>query len=77
VATTAGGIGAVARDGVNALLVGERDVAALTAGIDALLRDPGLRAGLGLEARRQVLRDHGWDRVAEAFERAYRRARQR
>ncbi len=75
VATTAGGIAAVAQDGVNAALVAERDVAGLAERIDALLCDPGRRAALGARARQIVLRDHGWDRVAESFERAYRSAR--
>jgi glycosyltransferase involved in cell wall biosynthesis len=77
VATTAGGIGAVAHDGVNAALVAERDVAGLAERIDLLLRDPVTRAELGARARAMVLRDHGWERVAEAMERAYRGARHR
>jgi glycosyltransferase involved in cell wall biosynthesis len=76
VTTTAGGIGAVAHDGVNAAIVAERDVSGLANRIDALLRDPGTRASLGAQARAIILREHGWDRVAEAMERAYRRARQ-
>ncbi len=75
VTTTAGGIGAVAHDGVNAAIVAERDVAGLANRIDALLREPAVRAALGARARALVLRDHGWGRVAEAMERAYRRAR--
>jgi glycosyltransferase involved in cell wall biosynthesis len=75
VATTAGGIPAVARDGDNAVLVAERDVAGLAAGIDALLSEPARRVEIGMRARGRVQREHGWDRVAEAFERAYRNAR--
>ena len=75
VATTAGGIGAVARDDVNAALVAERDVGGLAETIDRLLRAPDARARLGARARTDVLREHSWVRVAEAFERAYLLAR--
>jgi len=75
VATTAGGIAAVAHDGVNAALVAERDVDGLATTIDRLLRSPDARARLGARAREDVLREHSWTRVAEAFERAYRQAR--
>jgi glycosyltransferase involved in cell wall biosynthesis len=77
VATTAGGIPAVARDGDNAVLVAERDVAGLAGRIDELLRNPERRAALGARARARVLRDHDWARVAEAMETAYRLARRR
>jgi glycogen(starch) synthase len=75
VTTTAGGIGAVARDGVNAAVVAERDAAGLAERIDALLRQPERRAAMGAEARARVVREHGWDVVARAMERAYRLAR--
>jgi glycosyltransferase involved in cell wall biosynthesis len=75
VATTAGGIGAVASDDVNAALVAERDVEGLARTIDRLLRAPDARARLGARARTDVLRAHSWARVAEAFERAYLLAR--
>jgi len=75
VATTAGGIAAVAHDDVNAALVAERDVDGLAGTIDRLLRSPDTRARLGARAREDVLREHSWTRVAEAFERAYRNAR--
>jgi glycosyltransferase involved in cell wall biosynthesis len=77
VATTAGGISAVARDGENAALVGERDVEGLARAIDRLLRAPAARARLGAAARQEVLAQHSWTRVAEAFERAYQRSKTR
>ena len=77
VATTAGGIAAVAHDDVNAALVGERDVDGLACTLDRLLRAPETRARLGARAREDVLREHSWSRVAETFERAYRCARGR
>jgi glycosyltransferase involved in cell wall biosynthesis len=76
VATTAGGISAVAHDGVDAILVAERDATGLADRIDLLLRQPESRAALGARARGAIVRGHGWNRVAEALERAYQRARQ-
>jgi glycosyltransferase involved in cell wall biosynthesis len=75
VATTAGGIAAVAHNDVNAALVAERDVAGLADTIDRLLGAPATRARLGARAREDALREHNWARVAEAFERAYLLAR--
>jgi glycosyltransferase involved in cell wall biosynthesis len=75
VATTAGGIAAVAHGDVNAALVAERDVGGLADTIDRLLSAPAARARLGARAREDVLREHNWARVAEALERAYLRAR--
>ena len=77
VATRAGGIGAVTEDGRSALLVAERDGAALASAIGRLLVEPGLRASIGAEARRAALERHGWDRVAGRFEAAYRDARRK
>ena len=71
VATTAGGIGAVASDDRTAVLVPERDAAALAGAIDALLRDPERRAALGRAAREDVRREHTWERVARRFEEIY------
>jgi glycosyltransferase involved in cell wall biosynthesis len=75
VATTAGGIAAVAHHDVNAVLVAERDVVGLADTFDRLLSAPAARARLGARAREDVLREHNWARVAEAFERAYQRAK--
>jgi glycosyltransferase involved in cell wall biosynthesis len=75
VATTAGGIAAVAHDDVNAALVAERDVDGLARTLDRLLGAPDARARLGAQAREDAIREHSWARVAEAFEMAYRRAR--
>ena len=71
VATTAGGIGAVAHDGENALIVGERDVCALADAIGALLCDKGLRQKIGQTARREVIERHSWAEVARRFEACY------
>jgi glycosyltransferase involved in cell wall biosynthesis len=74
VATPAGGIAAVVTDGQNGLLVPERDPAALADAIGRLLSEPGLRTALGSRARAGVIAEHGWNRVAERFERGYARA---
>jgi len=76
VTTTAGGIASVAHGDVNAALVVERDVDGLARTIDRLLGAPDTRAGLGAAAREGVVREHSWARVAEAFERAYLRAKE-
>ena len=75
VATSAGGIAAVVRDGQTGLLVGERDVAGLAAALERLLDHPAERARLGAHARAWAVREAGWDGVARAFERAYAAAR--
>ena len=71
VATHAGGIASVAVDRETALVVPERDAAALAAAIEALLSDAGLRAAIGGAARERMQREHTWERVAERFETAY------
>lgn len=71
VATHAGGIASVAVDRKTALVVPERDPAALAAAIDELLTDAGLRAAVGGGARERMQREHTWERVAERFETAY------
>jgi glycosyltransferase involved in cell wall biosynthesis len=73
VATPAGGIAAVATDGITARLVPERDVGALAAAIDGLLRDPLAGSLIGRQARDLVCRHHSWARVAEDFEAVYQR----
>lgn len=73
VATPAGGITAVATDRMTARLVPERDVRALAAAIDELLRDRSAAALMGLRARELVCRHHSWARVAEDFETVYQR----
>lgn len=71
VATHAGGIASVAVDRETALVVPERDAAALAAAIEELLSDAGLRAAIGGAARERMQREHTWERVAERFETAY------
>ena len=76
VATPAGGIATVAIDGETALVVPERDPAALASAMDELLRNPELRVRIGRAARARVQARHTWERVAERFEAAYDRVAQ-
>jgi glycosyltransferase involved in cell wall biosynthesis len=71
VTTPAGGIAAIATDGITARLVPERDVRALAGAIDELLRDRLAAAHMGRQARDLVCRHHSWARVAEDFEAVY------
>lgn len=70
VATRAGGIPEVARDGVEALLCPPRAPAALAATILRLLRDPALAARLAANGRRRV-HDFPADRMAAAYHGLY------
>ena len=74
VTTPAGGIGSVVSDGRTALVVPERDAAALAATILRLLDAPALRMSVGTAARALAAAEFGWARTAEQFERAYDRA---
>ncbi len=71
VATDAGGIGRVATDGQTALLVPERNVAALAHAIDRLLKNPDERVRLGTRAREEVVHQHAWTRVVDRLEAIY------
>ncbi|MBA3887950.1 MAG: glycosyltransferase family 4 protein [Acidobacteria bacterium] len=74
VATPAGGIGSVVEHERTALVVPERDVAALGAAIARLRDDPALGRSIGAAARTLVLEQFGWGRVAGRLEHAYDRA---
>ncbi len=74
VTTAAGGIGAVVEDGRTALVVPERDPAALADAALRILADPESGRRMGDAARALVQSRFGWPRVAERFEAAYDRA---
>jgi glycosyltransferase involved in cell wall biosynthesis len=74
VTTTAGGIGAVVTDNATALVVPERDPAALGDAIQRLLDDAALRQSVGAAARALAATHFGWGHVAERLESAYDRA---
>jgi glycosyltransferase involved in cell wall biosynthesis len=75
IATTVGAIPELVRDGVNGLLVPEKDVPALAAALERLRDDPLERRRLGEEGRRTALESHTWDDVGRALETLYERAR--
>lgn len=74
VTTGAGGIAAVVEDGVTALVVPERDAAAIVGAVTRLAREPDLRHRIGGAGRLLVQRQFGWERTAERLEFAYRHA---
>jgi glycosyltransferase involved in cell wall biosynthesis len=74
ITTTAGGIGAVVTHDQTALVVPEKDPAAISGGITALAADPARRARLGGAGRSLVHERFGWNRTAERMEAAYDRA---
>jgi glycosyltransferase involved in cell wall biosynthesis len=74
VTTAAGGIGAVVENGRTAVVVPERDPAALARAIAFVTSDAAMAARLGAEARTLVNTRFGWNRVAERLEAAYDRA---
>jgi glycosyltransferase involved in cell wall biosynthesis len=74
VTTTAGGIGAVVSHDATALVVPERDPAALASAIARLLDAPALRERIGTAARALAGERFGWARTAARFEAAYGRA---
>jgi glycosyltransferase involved in cell wall biosynthesis len=71
VASPAGGIGSVVRDGQTGLLTPEGDADALAEAIARLLAHPVEAARLGAAARHWAEREGAWSRVVDAFERAY------
>ena len=75
VSTAAGGITAVARDGITAAIVPERDVDALAARIDELLRHPDRRRALGKAAREAMSRERTWEQYAARLDEIYAQAR--
>ena len=74
VTTAAGGIGAVVTHDKTALVVPERDPAAIRQAVAALAADPAERSRLGREARALVEAKYGWRETAARFEEAYERA---
>jgi phosphatidyl-myo-inositol alpha-mannosyltransferase len=73
VASSIPGYAAVARGGLDALLVAPGDPTALADGIAALLRDPAKAAALGAAARARA-RTFDWPVVADQVEEAYQEA---
>ena len=65
ISTPVSSIGEIVQDGDTGRLVAPQDSAALRAGIEALLADPGARARLGANARSAALQRFGEERMVE------------
>jgi len=65
------GSGRVLEHGRTAWLVPDEDVRAFGEGVLHLLSQPRLAAELGANARRQVMREYNWSRVADLVEAVY------
>ena len=71
IASRVAGIPDVVTDGVDGLLVEPADVDGLTAALQRLAGDPGLRQRLGAAARETVSSRLSWERAVRAFEESY------
>jgi glycosyltransferase involved in cell wall biosynthesis len=71
IASRVAGIPDVVTDGVDGILVEEKDVAGLAAAVARLAGDPALRRRLGDSARAMVTGRLSWDRAARTFEESY------
>ena len=74
IASNVVGVPTVIDDGIEGLLVPERDVTALSAAIATLLRDPARAATLGTAARSRVERELTWPQIAQRYLAVYREA---
>jgi glycosyltransferase involved in cell wall biosynthesis len=74
ITTAAGGIGAVVDDNRTAIVVAERDAAAIAAAMVRLVSDPEMARHIGGAGRALVQARFGWERAAERLEAAYTRA---
>ncbi len=74
VATRVAGIPDVVEDGVNGLLVPEKEPVALAAALRRLAGSPELRARLGKEARQTAVSRLSWETAARTFEDCYAQA---
>jgi phosphatidylinositol alpha-1,6-mannosyltransferase len=74
ITTAAGGIGAVADDSRTAIVVPERNAAAIAAAMVRLVSNPEMARQIGNAGRALVQERFGWERTAERLEAAYTRA---
>ena len=72
IASQAGGITDIVKDGETGLLVPPGDAPALAGAITMLAADPSLAERLGSGARAHVERSFSWDRIVETLEKLYR-----
>jgi len=73
IASAAGGIVDIVRDGRNGFLVPPGDAAALAAAIVGMMDDPSAARALGLHGREDVERGFGWNVIADRLAEIYRR----
>jgi glycosyltransferase involved in cell wall biosynthesis len=76
IATAAGGVPEMARDGQNALLVDVENAEALSFALTRLVNDAKLRTKLSAGGR-QTARELAWSRIVERYEAVYEEARVR
>jgi glycosyltransferase involved in cell wall biosynthesis len=74
VTTAVGSIGEVARDGETAIVVRPEDAADLRRGLETLLNDPRLAAGIGARARAHCAAHCGVESMLERMEAVFRDA---
>jgi len=77
VASTAGGLGEVVRDGVTGVSFDPGDVAGIAAAVGTVLDDPDGAARRAEAARARLATEFDWDTIAEATARVYSEARRR
>jgi len=77
VTSVAGGIGEMIDDGVDGLLTPVGDVAAMSAALERVLSDSGLRESLGVAARRRAPRQFGIAPMMDSYVRFYEQPRTR
>ena len=71
VSTTVGAIREAVIDGETGLIVPPKDVPALSAALERLMADAGLRTRMGIAARARAEREFGIDRMLDAMERVF------
>ncbi|MGB8646491.1 MAG: glycosyltransferase, partial [Anaerolineae bacterium] len=74
IASRVAGLPQVVQEGVNGLLVEEKDVPALAQAILTLASDPALRQRKGAASRVQIRESLNWDNLAAKFVKMYERA---
>ncbi len=74
VATEIGGLSEIVVLERTGLLVAAGDERALAAGMDRVLREPGLSAALGAAGRERALREYSWQHVAQQTSQCYSRS---
>lgn len=72
IASDAGGIPDIVKDGETGLLVPPANAHALTGAVESLAGDRSRSRALGVAAREHVERAFSWDRIVESLERLYR-----